>query len=102
MEKEKSGFPLTAIREVNILLSFHHASIVDVSEVVVGKSLDSMFMVMEFMEHDLKQLMEQMKTPFSVAEVRRPRCSLHGAEHHACDGCTPGMQYHDMIDGSTT
>jgi len=70
MEKEKSGFPLTAIREVNILLSFHHASIVDVSEVVVGKSLDSMFMVMEFMEHDLKQLMEQMKTPFSVAEVK--------------------------------
>ena len=33
MDKERDGFPLTAIREVNILLSFHHASIVDVSEV---------------------------------------------------------------------
>ena len=33
MDKEKDGFPLTAIREVNILLSFHHAAIVDVSEV---------------------------------------------------------------------
>jgi hypothetical protein len=33
MDKERDGFPLTAIREVNILLSFHHAAIVDVSEV---------------------------------------------------------------------
>jgi cell division cycle 2-like len=32
MDKERDGFPLTAIREVNILLSFHHAAIVDVSE----------------------------------------------------------------------
>lgn len=33
MEKEKEGFPLTSIREINILLSFHHPNIVDVSEV---------------------------------------------------------------------
>jgi cell division cycle 2-like protein len=33
MEKEKDGFPLTAIREINILLSFHHPNIVDVKEV---------------------------------------------------------------------
>lgn len=38
-------------------------------QVVVGKSLDSVFMVMEFMEHDLKQLMEDMPHAFSVAEV---------------------------------
>ena len=35
----------------------------------MGKSLDSVFMVMEFMEHDLKQLMEDMPHPFTVAEV---------------------------------
>lgn len=69
MDKEKDGFPLTAIREVSILLSFHHASIVDVAEVVVGRSVDSVFMVMEYMEHDLKQLLEDMHTPFSIAEV---------------------------------
>jgi hypothetical protein len=39
------------------------------TQVVVGKSLDSVFMVMEFMEHDLKQLMEDMPHPFTVAEV---------------------------------
>jgi len=70
MEKEKEGFPLTSIREINILLSFHHRSVVDVKEVVVGNSLDSVFMVMEYMEHDLKGLMQRMKNPFSTAEAK--------------------------------
>ncbi|KAL8052719.1 hypothetical protein ABFX02_05G024000 [Erythranthe guttata] len=70
MEKEREGFPLTALREINILLSFDHPSIVDVKEVVVGSSLDSIFMVMEYMEHDLKALMESMKQPFSQSEVK--------------------------------
>ncbi|RDX94681.1 Cyclin-dependent kinase G-2, partial [Mucuna pruriens] len=70
MEKEKEGFPLTSLREINILLSFHHPFVVDVKEVVVGSSLDSIFMVMEYMEHDLKGLMESMKQPFSQSEVK--------------------------------
>ncbi|XP_026663363.1 cyclin-dependent kinase G-2 isoform X2 [Phoenix dactylifera] len=70
MEKEREGFPLTSLREINILLSFHHSSVVDVKEVVVGSSLDSIFMVMEYMEHDLKGLMETMKQPFSQSEVK--------------------------------
>lgn len=70
MEKEREGFPLTSLREINILLSFHQPSIVDVKEVVVGSNLDSIFMVMEYMEHDLKALMETMKQPFSQSEVK--------------------------------
>ncbi|XP_074560639.1 cyclin-dependent kinase G-2-like [Curcuma longa] len=70
MEKEKEGFPLTSLREINILLSFHHPSIVDVKEVVVGSELDKIFMVMEYMEHDLKALMETMKKPYSQSEVK--------------------------------
>ncbi|KAL8037902.1 hypothetical protein ABFX02_11G067900 [Erythranthe guttata] len=70
MEKEREGFPLTSLREMNILLSFHHPSIVDVKEVVVGRDLDSIFMVMEYMEHDLKGLMEAMEQPFSQSEVK--------------------------------
>ncbi|CAI0381085.1 unnamed protein product [Linum tenue] len=70
MEREREGFPLTALREINILLSLHHPSIVDVKEVVVGSNLDSIYMVMEYMEHDLKGLMESMKQPFSQSEVK--------------------------------
>lgn len=70
MDREKEGFPLTSLREINILLSFHHSSIVDVKEVVVGSNLDSIYMVMEYMEHDLKGLMETMKQPYSQSEVK--------------------------------
>ena len=70
MSKQKEGFPLTSVREINILLSLEHPNILNVSEVVVGKSLDSIFLVMEFMEHDLKGLLEDMRQPFSTAEVK--------------------------------
>ena len=32
MDKERDGFPLTSIREINILLSFQHPNIVNVTE----------------------------------------------------------------------
>ncbi|CAI9093253.1 OLC1v1028717C3 [Oldenlandia corymbosa var. corymbosa] len=85
MEKEREGFPLTALREINILLSFHHPSIVDVKEVVVGSSLDSIFMVMEYMEHDLKALMESMKQPFSQSEVKCLMLQLIGGVKYLHD-----------------
>ncbi|KAB8087827.1 hypothetical protein EE612_012250 [Oryza sativa] len=70
MEKEREGFPLTSLREMNILLSFHHPSIVEVKEVVVGSNDRDIFMVMEYMEHDLKGVMETMKQPYSQSEVK--------------------------------
>ncbi|XP_044953269.1 cyclin-dependent kinase G-1-like [Hordeum vulgare subsp. vulgare] len=69
MENEREGFPLTSLREINILLSFHHPSIVDVKEIVVGSG-DSTYMVMEYMEHDLKAVTETMKQPYSQSEVK--------------------------------
>ena len=42
-------------------------------QVVVGKKLDDVFMVMEFMEHDLKGLMEERDSTnplFAMSEVR--------------------------------
>ncbi len=33
MERETDGFPLTSIREINILLALHHKNIVNVTEV---------------------------------------------------------------------
>eukprot|EP00891_Asterochloris_glomerata_P007324 jgi/Astpho2/7324/e_gw1.00113.78.1_t len=60
LAQEKHGFPLTSLREINILLSLHHANIVNVTEVLVGGRDDQdVFMVMEFLEHDLKGLLEQ-------------------------------------------
>ncbi|CAL5440846.1 unnamed protein product [Camellia sinensis] len=67
MTLEREGFPLTSLREINILVSLHHPSIVDVKEVVVDKDV---FMVMEYVEHDLKGLIDIMKQPFSEKEVK--------------------------------
>ncbi len=36
LERAKEGFPLTALRELTVLLELRHANIVDVFEVVVS------------------------------------------------------------------
>jgi len=66
----KEGFPITALRETNVLLSLKHPNIVEVKEMVVGSSMDKVYMVMEYMDHDLKAVMDQMKQPFTLAEVK--------------------------------
>ncbi len=54
---KREGFPLTSVREINVMLSLKHPNIVNVNEVVMARhDLDSIFMVMEYMEHDLKVL----------------------------------------------
>lgn len=65
----RDGFPMSALREINILLSLNHPSVVDVKEVVMDEC-GNVFLVMEFMEHDLKGLMQTMKQPFSIGEVK--------------------------------
>ena len=63
----KVGFPITALREINILLSLNHPNIIQVREMVVGSSIDKIFMVMNYCENDLKRCMEL--SPFSLGEV---------------------------------
>ncbi len=68
MEKEKEGFPITSLREINTLLKAQHVNIVTVREIVVGSNMDKIFIVMDYVEHDLKSLMESMKEPFIIGE----------------------------------
>lgn len=63
------GFPVTALREINILLALRHPNIVRVREMVVGSSVDLVFMVMDFADCDLKQCMESAPMAFSLGEV---------------------------------
>ncbi|KAK7389183.1 hypothetical protein VNO78_24018 [Psophocarpus tetragonolobus] len=69
MNIERDGFPMSSLREINILLSFNHPSIVNVKEVVID-DFDGTFMVMEYMEYDLKGMMEVKKQPFSMSEIK--------------------------------
>ncbi|CAJ0586572.1 unnamed protein product, partial [Mesorhabditis spiculigera] len=70
MEKERDGFPITSLREINMLLkSGSHPNIVNVREIVIGDNVDKIFLVMEFVEHDLKSLMDTMKRRNKFFEV---------------------------------
>ncbi|CAB4438662.1 unnamed protein product [Rhizophagus irregularis] len=70
LDKEKNGFPITSLREVHTLLLAKHPNIVNVREIVVGETLTQIFIVMDFIEHDLKSLMEDMQVPFLQSEVK--------------------------------
>jgi len=43
---------------------------VALKEIVLGDNVDQIFMVMEYLEHDMKMLMRVMKQPFRQAEVK--------------------------------
>lgn len=81
-EISKVGFPITALREINILLSLNHPIIVKVKEMVVGSSIDKIFMVMEYCENDLKTCMRLAKQSFSTAEIKQLMIQLLSAIEH--------------------
>jgi len=85
MEKEKEGFPITSLREISTLLKAQHQNIVTVREIVVGSNMDKIYIVMEFVEHDLKSLMETMKQPFLLGEVKTLMLQLLRAVAHLHD-----------------
>ncbi|KAF9198531.1 hypothetical protein BGZ49_000631 [Haplosporangium sp. Z 27] len=70
LDQEKNGFPITSLREVYTLLLAKHPHIVNVREIVVGDKLTQIFIVMDFIEHDLKELMSGMRAPFLQSEVK--------------------------------
>ncbi|KAL3861596.1 hypothetical protein ACJMK2_007622 [Sinanodonta woodiana] len=85
MEKEKEGFPITSLREINTLLKAQHKNIVTVREIVVGSNMDKIYIVMDYVEHDLKSLMETMKQPFLVGEVKTLMMQLLSGVIHLHD-----------------
>ncbi|KAG1670222.1 Cyclin-dependent kinase 10 [Nymphon striatum] len=70
MEQEKDGVPVSTLRELNILLNLKHNNVVQLKEVTVGKSLNSIFLVMEYCEQDLGSLLDNMQSPFSESQVK--------------------------------
>lgn len=70
MENEKDGFPVSGLREINLLLNLRHDNIVPLTEIVVGKRLDSIFLLMQYCEQDLASLLDNMQKPFTEAQVK--------------------------------
>ena len=64
------GFPITSLREINLLMSIEHPNIMALHEMVVGRHPDQLYMVMEYSPFDVKQLMKEKKEPFTQSEVK--------------------------------
>lgn len=59
---------MTSVREINILLALKHPNIVDVTEVVAQKQ--DVYMVMEFVQQDLKKFLDDYKARLKIGEVQ--------------------------------
>uniref|UniRef100_A0AC35UB68 Protein kinase domain-containing protein n=1 Tax=Rhabditophanes sp. KR3021 TaxID=114890 RepID=A0AC35UB68_9BILA len=78
MEKENDGFPITSIREINMLLKCgSHPNIVNVREIVVGDSMNEIFMVMEYVEHDVKFFLDNFKKKNSKLTISEVKCLMY-------------------------
>ncbi|KAF9229471.1 Pkinase-domain-containing protein [Gyrodon lividus] len=82
LDEEKHGFPITALREVNALMACHHENVVRIREVVVGDTLTQVYVVMDFIEHDLKTLLTLMPSPFLQSEIKTLMLQLLSAVAH--------------------
>ncbi|KAG6911843.1 hypothetical protein DXG01_000090 [Tephrocybe rancida] len=82
LDDEKNGFPITALREVFSLMTCRHENVVGVREVVVGDTLTQVFVVMDFIEHDLKSLLTIMPSPFLQSETKTLMLQLLSAVGH--------------------
>ncbi|KAJ5938655.1 hypothetical protein N7466_001789 [Penicillium verhagenii] len=70
IQDSPDGFPVTGLREIQTLLEARHQNVVFLREVVMGNNMDDVYLVMDFLEHDLKTLLDEMREPFLPSEIK--------------------------------
>lgn len=65
---ETEGVPSTAIREISLLKDLQHNNIVQLFDVVVADK--SLYMVFEYLNMDLKKLMDKKKEVFTPKLIK--------------------------------
>ncbi|KAF9075768.1 Pkinase-domain-containing protein [Rhodocollybia butyracea] len=68
MESERDGFPVTAMREIKLLQSLRHDNVVRLYEMMVSSG--NVYMVFEYLEHDLTGVLSQTQFQFSAAHLK--------------------------------
>lgn len=76
MDNEKEGFPITAIREIKILKKLKHDHVIRLKEIVTSKAQEnnkykgSIYMVFEYMDHDLTGLSDRPGMRFTIPQIK--------------------------------
>ena len=68
LENGDEGIPSTSIREISILKQLHHPNIVYLMNLIHGEK--KLYLVFEFMEHDLKKFLEMYNSPLPSELVK--------------------------------
>ncbi|KAF1741691.1 hypothetical protein MXB_5660, partial [Myxobolus squamalis] len=68
--KNIEGFPLSSVREIRILEQAKHPNIVELKEVLMGDAIDVVYLNMEYCQHDLATLIQNLPAPFSEAQIK--------------------------------
>ncbi|KDQ21040.1 hypothetical protein BOTBODRAFT_169704 [Botryobasidium botryosum FD-172 SS1] len=68
VEAERDGFPVTAMREIKLLQSLRHSNIINLYEMMVSKG--AVYMVFEYMDHDLTGVLSQHQFTFAPAHLK--------------------------------
>jgi serine/threonine protein kinase len=100
-DQDADGFPITALREIKILKKLRHKNVVDLKEIVTSATAEgtqgegSIYMVFEYMDHDLAGLME---TPakFTPAQIKCYLFQLLEGMHY----CHANQVLHRDIKGA--
>ncbi|KAI8355616.1 kinase-like domain-containing protein [Choanephora cucurbitarum] len=68
MKNERDGFPITAMREIKLLQKLKHERIVELQQIMVAKG--SVYMVLEYMDHDLSGILGHPNFNFEPAHAK--------------------------------
>lgn len=110
MDNEREGFPITAIREIKILKKLHHENVIKLKEIVTSpgpekdeqgkpdgnKYKGGIYMVFEYMDHDLTGLADRPNMRFSVPQIKCYMRQLLTGLHY----CHVNQVLHRDIKGS--
>ncbi|XP_022153776.1 cyclin-dependent kinase C-2-like [Momordica charantia] len=110
MDNEREGFPITAIREIKILKKLHHENVIKLKEIVTSpgpekdeqgkpdgnKYKGGIYMVFEYMDHDLTGLADRPGMRFSVPQIKCYMKQLLTGLHY----CHVNQVLHRDIKGS--
>ncbi|WFD45123.1 [pyruvate dehydrogenase (acetyl-transferring)] kinase [Malassezia psittaci] len=66
MEAIKEGFPVTSMREIKLLQSLRHENVIRLQEIMTSRA-GSVYMVFEYMEHDLNGILVHPEVSFTDA-----------------------------------
>ncbi|EDQ93060.1 uncharacterized protein MONBRDRAFT_14100 [Monosiga brevicollis MX1] len=70
MNQERGGLPLSSLREITALQQLRHTNVLQLLHVAAGRRLTSIFLIMEYCEHDLAALVDNMPAPFPEPAVK--------------------------------